>query len=192
MLKNNFKYIFIFLFISLTSCQKVPLLNQVIFDYDEMPKIIVSAKLKNINNLYQSKFTEQYIDNNLINPPKDFLIKWISNNIDIKGNANQLEINILDASLKKYEVPNNTLKKYQEKTIYFFEIIFLVEYVLLDDSDQILSNVIVESKRTTTSGKLISLIELERIIDNLILQTLIDFSNESNDLIKIHFSSYIL
>jgi hypothetical protein len=55
-----------------------------------------------------------------------------------------------------------------------------------------LANSIVEAKRTTTSGKFISLMESERIIDTLILDCLIDFSKKSEELIKIHMNNFIL
>ena len=73
-----------------------------------------------------------------------------------------------------------------------FEVSFLVEFILYDDSALVLANSVVEAKRTTTSGKFISLMESERIIDSLILDCLIDFSKKSEELILIHMSSFIL
>ena len=55
-----------------------------------------------------------------------------------------------------------------------------------------MSTVTVETKRSITSGKFISLMELDRIIDSLILDALTDFAKKTEELIKIHMSGYIL
>ena len=49
-----------------------------------------------------------------------------------------------------------------------------------------------ESFRSTTSGKFISLQEDEKIIDDLILLSLRDFSNESEKLIKQYMKDFVL
>ena len=49
-----------------------------------------------------------------------------------------------------------------------------------------------EANRTTTSGKYISLIEVERIIDDMIYKCLRDFANKSKELINDHMNEYIL
>ena len=87
---------------------------------------------------------------------------------------------------------NSDAKKFQEKNILQYEINFLVEYILLNDSNKILSVTNVESKRSLTSGKFISIMEYEKIIDSLILDGLVDFINKSKELINIHMSGYIL
>lgn len=192
MLKNNLKNFIFFLIACLFSCQPVEILDDVVFDYNQLPKIFISAEQKNVTELYESKFTEPYIDHSLENSPKEYLINWFEKNLNIVGTENSFVMNILDASLKKSEVPNTNGKKYGEKTIFLFELSFLVEFILYDDSKFILSNSLVEAKRTTTSSKFISLIETEKIIDNLILDCLIDFSKKSEELIQIHMKSFIL
>jgi hypothetical protein len=89
-------------------------------------------------------------------------------------------------------VANANAKKYEEKTIYLFEINYLAEYILYDDSNAILSSTTVETKRSITSGKFISLMESDRIIESLILDALTDFTKKTEELIKIHMSGYIL
>ena len=59
-------------------------------------------------------------------------------------------------------------KKYEEKTIFLYEVFFLVEYTLYDDNDYLLAITSVESTRSTTSKKYISLNEKEVIINNLL------------------------
>ena len=192
MIKNNFKYLIFFLIAGLFSCQPIEILDEVIFDYNQLPKIVISADQKKIIELYESKFNEPYIDHSLEKPPKEYLINWLEKNLNIIGTENSFIINIVDASLKKSEIPNTNSKKYEEKTIFLFELSFLVEFILYDDSKFILANAIVESKNSTTSGKFITLMESERIIDSLILDCLIDFSKKSKELIQTHMYSFVL
>ena len=112
--------------------------------------------------------------------------------LKIIGTQNKLTINILDASLKKTEILDEKAKKYAEKSIFLFELNFLAEYILLDDSDFIIAKTIVEANRTTTSGKSISIMESNLIIENLILESLRDFSYKTEELIETYMSNFIL
>ena len=192
MIKNKIKYFILFVFLGLFSCQQVEILDKIVFDYNQLPKIVISAEQKNIIELYESKFSEPYIDNSLEKPPKEYLIKWLESNLEIIGTENLFVINILDASLKKSEIPNINSKRYEEKTIFLYEVNFLVEFILYADSNLILANSLVEAKRTTTSSKFISLMESERIIDILIFDCIKDFAAKSEELIKLHLNSFIL
>ena len=174
------------------SCNKIEVLDQIVFDYNQLPKIVLSAEQKKITETYEAKFSDPFIDHSLIKPPKEHLKSWIDSNLAIIGTENKLIINIIDSSLTKSEVENANAKKYEEKTIYLFEINYLAEYILYDDSNAILSSTTVETKRSITSGKFISLMESDRIIDNLILDALTDFAKKTEELIKIHMSGYIL
>ena len=191
MLKVNIKLLKVIFFIFLISCQPIEQIDKVVFDYDQLSKININAKQKIINELYQSKFDDPYIDHSLANPPKVHLKKWFENNLIINGSQNLLEINILEASLKKTEIPNTDSKKYKEKIIFLYEIILVTEFILYDDDNFLLANVIAESKRTTTSSKFISLFESERIISDMILSSMFDFTKESEKLIKDHMINYI-
>ena len=192
MLKNNLKNLIFIVILGLFSCHPVEILDDVVFDYGQLPKIVISAEQKKIIELYESKFIEPYIDHSLENPPKEYLINWFEKNLNIIGTENSFVMNILDASLRKSEVPNTNTKKFGEKTIFLFELSFLAEFILYDDSKFVLANSIVEAKRTTTSGKFISLMESKKIIDTLILDCLTDFSKKSEELIQIHMKSFIL
>ena len=192
MIKNKIKYLTLFVCLGLFSCQQIEILDKIVFDYNQLPKIVISSEQKNIIELYESKFSEPYIDNSLEKPPKEYLIKWLENNLDIIGTENLFVINILDASLKKSEIPNINSKRYEEKTIFLYEVNFLVEFILYDDSNFILANSLVEAMRTTTSSKFISLMESERIIDTLIFDCLRDFAAKSAELLKLHLNSFIL
>ena len=191
---NNFLQFFIlliFLF-AVSSCNKIEVLDEIVFDYDQLPKIAFSAEQKKVIETYETKFSDPFIDYSLPKPPKEHLKSWIESNFAIIGTENKLIINIIDSSLTKSEVANANAKKYEEKTIYLFEINYLAEYILYDDSNAILSSTTVETKRSITSGKFISLMESDRIIDCLILDALTDFAKKTEELIKIHMSGYIL
>lgn len=190
MYKNNF-YLFISL-LFLSSCQPVELIDKIVFDYEHLNQITLSANKKDINNLYESKYGDSYIDYSLNQPPIFFLTKWLDNNIDLIGNENKFEVNILESSLKKSEIKNNEQKKYKEKTIFLFEVKYLVEFILYSDNNSTLGSLTVEAKRTTTSGKLISVQENKNIINYLIFECLNDFSKKSEELIKVHLKNYVL
>ena len=99
-------------------------------------------------------------------------MEWHNKNILKIGNENKLIINILDASITKNEIENVDAKKYEEKTIYKYELFFLVEYELYDDSGFFKSNTTVQTSRSTTSQKYISLNEVEIIINELLITTM--------------------
>lgn len=189
----KFKFLLLYFFtLSIFSCQPLEMLDKVAFDYKLFPTIEITAKEINIIELYESKYAEPYIDYSLNNTPNEYLIKWFKDNIKIIGAQNKLIINILDASLKKTEILNEKGKQYSEQSIFLFELNFLVEYILLDDSEFLIAKTTVETNRTTTSGKFISIMELNSIIDNLILESLKDFSNKSEELIQIYMRNFVL
>ena len=67
----------------------------------------------------------------------------------------------------------------------------MVEYELYDDSGFLLANVLVESSRSTTSKKYISINETEIIISDLINNALNDFTKESMLLLTEYMREYI-
>jgi len=180
-----------FLFV-ISSCNKIEVLEEIVFDYNQLPKIVFIAEQKKIKETYEAKFSDPFIDHSLLQPPKEHLKSWIESNFAIIGTENKLIINIIDASLKKSEIVNTDANQYEEKTIFLFEINYLADYILYDDSNVILSSTSVETKRSVTSGKFISLMESDRIIDSLILDALNDFAKKTEELIKIYMSEYVL
>ena len=92
------KTILIF-FIFLFGCQSVEIIEPVVFDNSQLEKILISSKQIEINEVYQSKFADPYIDHSLNNPPVKRLKSWINENIQSVGNENKLVINIIDALL---------------------------------------------------------------------------------------------
>ena len=72
---------------------------------------------------------------------------WIESNIDSFGNENNFQIIIKDASLTKIERDNENKTQFTEKTEYFYELNFLIHYILYDDNDTLIAQVNVISKR---------------------------------------------
>jgi len=186
------KFFLIFLLSFLFSCQPVTITQDVVFDNSLLSKISIHAEQKIINNNYDIKYTEPYIDYSLDKPPILRLNNWLDENIVVFGSENILKINILDASISKIERANSDKKKFAEKSEYFYEIHFVIEFVLIGDNDLILAIVKAESTNSTTSSKYISINEKERIIDGLILISLEDISNKSEELFKKHMIEFML
>ncbi len=184
--------IIFFILFFIFSCQPLEVLDEVIFEYNQLPKISINAKEKLINEVYEINYVNPYIDHSVKNPPILRLNDWMSQNIRIFGSQNKIVINIVDASLKKTERENKNKKKYQEKTEFFYEINFFIAFELYDDDNFMLATINAETKRTTTSSKFLSLSEKERILDTLILDALIDVSVKSDELLKEHMSQYLL
>ena len=107
------------------------------------------------------------------------------------GNENKLVINILDASIKKNEIMNVDAKKYEEKTIFNYELFYLVEYELYDSSGFLIANTTVETSRSTTSQKYISLNETEIIINDLLILAMKDYINETKNQLSIYMGDYL-
>ena len=186
------KFIFFFSFFLLSSCQKTEVLDDIVFDNNSFAKFNIAAKTKMINVDYESSFSNTFIDHSLSNPPAKRIETWLNDNITTFGSENSLVINITNASIKKNEISTNTNKTFTEKTEYYYEINISLDFKLFNDSNKIISYTEVFTKRSTTSGKFISLSQKERIIDMLILDALRDISSKSNELLTKNMLNYIL
>ena len=186
-LKNSLILILFFIL----SCQPVEILKPVEIDISNFDKISINTKEIEINTKYNPVFAKNNIEDQVQNPPIDIMVKWNNENIIKLGNENKLVINILDASITKNEVENIDAKKYEEKTIFKYELFFLVEYELYDNSGFLKANATVETSRSTTSQKYISLNETEIIINDLLFLTLKDYINETKNQLSIYMGDYL-
>ena len=186
-LRNNL----IILIFFITSCQPVELIAPVEIDNKRLEKLSINANEKIINIKYNPIFSSENIEGQLAITPLMLLKNWTNDNINYFGNQNKLVVNILEASILKKEINNINAKKYEEKTIFNYEVFFLVEYELYDDNDYLLANITVEASRSTTSQKYISLNETELIINDLLFKTLKDFISETKAMTNIYMSEYI-
>ena len=180
------------LFFILISCQPIEIIEPVVFDNDHLSTISVNAKNIEIKQIYEAKFIDPYIGNSLDYPPVKRLKSWIQSNIKPFGKNNKLKINILDASIKKIEEQDLKAKKFQEREIYKYEVFYLIEFNLYDDSNYLIASTMVESFHSTTSGRFISILKAEKIIDDLILKSLRDITKESKRLLNLYMSDYVI
>ena len=187
-LKNKLISLFLLLFI--LACEPVEIISPLEYDISKLAIISINSNKIKVNSDYNPVFSEFNIEDQLKNPPILQIQDWIKQNIRSFGNLNEFVINILDASITKKEIDNLEAKKYEEKTIYLYEVFFLVEYELYDDAGYLLANTTVESSRSTTSQKFISLNETELIIYDVINKSLLDFTNESKSMIQLYMQEY--
>ena len=188
-LKNNYLVVIIFLYV--LSCQPVEIIEPVTFDYSKLDKISISANEIIINSEYKPKFSNKNIEDQIPNSPINIIKEWNNQNILNFGKENKLIINILDASIIKQEVNNIEAEKYEEKTVFKYKIFFLVEYELYDNSNFLIANTTVESSRSTTSKKYISLNERDIVINNLLHDALKDFIKETKSMMNTYMFGYI-
>ena len=119
-------------------------------------------------------------------------INWVNDNFTAIGNENLFYIKILDATLTKKEFENKDAKNFDEKYNYIYELFYLIEFSLYDDSNNLLATTLVEASRSTTSGIYISIQEKENIINDLIYHGLVDVSKETNILLRQYMNDYLL
>ena len=186
-LKNSFFLIF---FIIL-SCQPVEILQPVEIDMAIFEKISINAEKIEVNKKYSSVFSQSNIEDQIQKTPVNLMAEWNSQNILKLGSENKLVINILDASIKKTEIMNIGAKKYEERTIFNYELFYLVEYELYDSSGFLIANTTVETLRSTTSQKYISLNETEIIINDLLVSAMKDYINETKNQLSIYMKDYL-
>ena len=187
-LKNKLISLFLLLFI--LACEPVEIISPLEYDISKLAIISINSNKIIVNSDYNPVFSEFNIEDQLKNPPILLIQNWVKQNIRSFGNQNEFVINILDASITKKEIDNLEAKKYEEKTIYLYEVFFLVEYELYDDAGYLLANTTVESSRSTTSQIFISLNETELIINDLVNKSLIDFTNETKSMIQLYMQEY--
>ena len=75
--------------------------------------------------------------------------------------------------------------------IFKYELFFLVEYELYDDYGFLIANTTVETSRSTTSQKYISLNEVEIIINDLLFTAMKDYINEAKNQLSIYMKDYL-
>ena len=186
-LKNSF---IIILFIIL-SCQPVEILKPTEIDISKLKTISINAKDIEINKKYNSIFSQNNIEEQIQKSPIELMMEWHGKNIIKIGNENKLVINILDSSISKNEIENTDAKKYEEKTIFKYQISFLVEYELYDNSGFLIANTTVETLRSTTSQKYVSLNEIEIIINDLLILAMKDYINETKNQLTVYMDDYL-
>jgi len=193
---KKIKLFLLFFIIStfLYSCQKTESLDEIVFDNSLLGSLAINAEKKEIIVSYEANLSEPYIDHVMENSPTKRIILWAEDNISNFGTMNKLVVNISNASIIRGEI--ETEKKVagvnKKQSEYIYKINIVIDFVLYNDDNQIVSTSKTEVNRSTTSSKFISLNERNRILDNLTLESLKDLSKKSVELLKIHMSEYVL
>ena len=188
-LKNSITHFLIL--ICVLSCQPIEIIKPIQIDNARLEKISINASEIKINNKYDPIFSEKNIEDQILISPINVIQNWMTENIINNGNYNKLIVNIIDASITKEEIENLNAKNFEEKTVFHYEVSYLVEYELYDNSNYLLANSTVETLRSTTSKKLISLNETEVIINNLLNDSIRDFSIETKSILKKYMGEYL-
>ena len=180
------------LFAFIISCQPIEQIEEVVFDNSQLSKINILSKDIEVKTTFEKKITDPYIGHTLRIEPSQRIANWINDNFKAIGNENKLEVVILDSSLLKTEIENKDTKNFDEKKNYKYELFYLIEFNLYDDSNNLVASTLVETIRSTTSGVYISIQNTEKVIDDLVYLSLLDLSLESNKLLKQYMSDFIL
>ncbi len=180
------------LFAFIISCQPIEQIEEVVFDNSQLSKINILSKDIEVKTTFEKKITDPYIGHTLRIEPSQRIANWINDNFKAIGYENKLEVVILDSSLLKTEFENKDTKNFDEKKNYKYELFYLIEFNLYDDSNNLVASTLVETIRSTTSGVYISIQNTEKVIDDLVYLSLLDLSLESNKLLKQYMSDFIL
>ena len=179
-------------FLTLIACQTITKVNHIVFDNSQFAHFNILSTSIDIDEIFEKKISDPYIGHTLKVNPSERIINWINDNFKPIGNENIFNVTILDASITQTQFENKDAKNFDEKNNYIYELFYLLEFSLFDDSDNLVASTIVETSRSTTSGIYISIQEKENIIDDLIYNSLVDISNETKKLINNYMANYIL
>ena len=182
---------FLFLF-TLIACQPIEKVNHIVFDNTQFAHFDILSNSIEIKQIFEKKISDPYIGHTLKINPSERITNWINENFKPIGNENSFIVTILDASITQIQFVNIEAKNFDEKKNYKYELFYLLEFSLLDDSGNLVASTLVETSRSTTSGIYISIQEKDNIIDDLIYNSLVDISNETKKLLNNYMSNYIL
>jgi len=178
--------------LTVIACQPIEKVNHIVFDNNQFAHFNILSTSVEIKEIYEKKISDPYIGHTLKVNPAERIIHWINNNFKPIGNENIFNVTILDASITQKQFQNKQAKNFDEKNNYLYELFYLLEFSLFDDSGNLVASTLVETSRSTTSGIYISIQEKDNIIDNLIYNSLVDISNETNKLLTNYMANYLL
>jgi hypothetical protein len=179
-------------FLTLNNCQPIEKVNHIVFDNSQFAHFNILSTSVDINEIFEKNISDPYIGHTLKVNPSERIINWINENFKPIGNENIFNVTILDASITQTQFENKDAKNFDEKNNYIYELFYLLEFSLFDDSGNLVASTLVETSRSTTSGIYISIQEKDNIIDDLIYNSLVDVSNETKKLITGYMTNYIL
>ena len=178
--------------LTLIACQPTEKVNHIVFDNNQFAHFDILSTSIEIKEIFEKKISDPYIGHTLKINPSERIINWINDNFKPIGNENIFNVTILDASITQTQFENKDAKNFDEKNNYIYELFYLLEFSLFDDSGNLVASTLVETSRSTTSGVYISIQEKENIIDDLIYNSLVDISSETNQQLINYMANYIL
>ena len=90
MFHNLYKFIIVLLpTVFFISCQKIELLDDIVFNNSLLEKININAESIKINNSYEYKISEPFIDHTMLITPSQRIESWLEDNVFIFGSNNQ-------------------------------------------------------------------------------------------------------
>ena len=184
--------IILLFFLTLNACQPIEKINNIVFDNSQFAYFNILSTSVEIKEIFEKKISDPYIGHTLKVSPSQRIINWINDNFKPIGNENIFNVTIFDASITQTQFENKNAKNFDEKNNYLYELFYLIEFSLSDDSGNLVASTLVETSRSTTSGIYISIQEKENIIDDLIYNSLVDISNETKKLLTKYMANYIL
>jgi len=187
------KFVINLLFLlTVISCQPIEKVNHIVFDNNQFAHFDILSTSVEIEEIFEKKISDPYIGYTLKINPSERIINWVNENFKPIGNENTFIVTILDASITQKQFENIEAKNFDEKKNYKYELFYLLEFSLFDDSANLVASTLVETSRSTTSGIYISIQEKDNIIDDLIYNSLIDISNETKKLLTTYMTNYLL
>ena len=174
------------------ACQPIEKVNHIVFDNNQFVHFDILSTSIEIKEVFEKKISDPYIGHTLKINPSERIINWINENFKPIGNENSFIVTILDASITQIQLENIEAKNFDEKKNYKYELFYLLEFSLFDDYSNLVASTLVETSRSTTSGIYISIQEKDKIIDDLIYNSLVDISNETKKLLTNYMANYIL
>ena len=178
--------------LTLNACQPIEKTNHIVFDNSQFAHFNILSTSIEIQEIFEKKISDPYIGHTLKISPSERIINWINDNFKPIGNENIFNVTILDASITQTQFENKEAKNFDEKSNYIYELFYLLEFSLFDDSGNLVASTLVETSRSTTSGIYISIQEKDNIINDLIYNSLVDISNETKKLLTNYMANYIL
>ena len=155
---RKFKIILSFLFF-IFACQPIEQINKIVFDNNQFANFNILSSSVEIDEIFEKKISEPFIGYTLPIDPSQRIVNWVNSNFKPIGNENIFIVSILDASITQIEFENKLAKNFDEKNNYKYELFYLLEFNLFDDSKNLIASTLVEISRSTTSGMYISIQE---------------------------------
>ena len=178
----------------LCSCKSVEIVENVVFDYTQFPKLTYLTNSIEINNKYEPAYEEPFLDHLIDDNPTSRISEWIESNVKGLGVENKLVITIEEASISylnfksEKKIAGISYKPNEVKYDLIYELVFSI----YNDSDMRVAHTVVKVTRSTTSLSSISLYEREQILDDLVYKSLKDLAFKSEELSKKYLSEYAL